>query len=814
MYANPSAGPPVTVSLILPAWNESEVIRKAIDEADSALRQVASDYEIIVVDDGSTDGMGGLVKQAAQQNPHVRLVEHHPNQGYGASIRSGFAAAEMDLVVFTDADCQFDLTELDRFVLLSKRYDIVCGYRIDRKDTALRCLYSRVYNQLVRILLRIEVRDVDCALKMFHRDVVQNLDISGNGFLVNSEILTRAKQGGYRIVEVGVSHRPRTDGTSTVSITHIPKVLCGLARFWWNEVQFPTIAGSTDAAAALAEKPQCALMQRRYGWAQCGLLLIAAIFILTNLGYPLIDRDETRYAEIPREMIATGNWVLPQLNFQTYYDKPPLVYWLCAISFKLFGITETAARLVPALAALATIASTMWFGSRMFGQRIGLIAGVVLMLSAGFAFTSRYLLLDGVMTLFLSLSLFTAYEGIRSGEMKLKWWLLSGVFCGLGFLTKGPIAMVLWLPPVFAFAWLSDSYAKPRWWHYGLVSGVVLVMVAPWMIAVSWQDATFLSEFLFTHNLLRFAGEFHHQPIWYFVPVLLIAGHPWSFLTIPYVHFLFRQTGKARFQRPPAVGYLLLWSLWCFVFFSLSKCKLPTYLLPAAPAFALMIGQYLNYVLGESFDHAHVGFARVWSPRTATVTTCVAALGFVIFTVSFAEDASVWNYFWVTLWTALLCHAIFMLGKRRDTKFAWPTSMGTAFLFTFMVMHQMVPAYSQSQTLFGQASPLAEQIALKSNPAIATIAHEFSEVPFYLARSDIAHFGGLTDPRLRGFVAANEQTVLVVEKRIGRAQVEPCLPSGMRLKRLGSRGQSQLFVVFNPSVVAQRVEQKRDLVVR
>jgi len=135
----------VSISLILPAWNESDAILRAIEEADAALRQVSDDFEIIVVDDGSTDNTVELVKQAAVENHSLRLVQHNSNQGYGAALRSGFAEAKKDLVGFTDADCQFDLTELNRFVLLAERYDIVCGYRIDRKDTALRCLYSKVF---------------------------------------------------------------------------------------------------------------------------------------------------------------------------------------------------------------------------------------------------------------------------------------------------------------------------------------------------------------------------------------------------------------------------------------------------------------------------------------------------------------------------------------------------------------------------------------------------------------------------------------------------------------------------------------------
>ncbi|TWU35013.1 glycosyltransferase family 2 protein [Novipirellula artificiosorum] len=284
-----------TISLILPAWNESEVIERAIAEADAALRPLSVDYEIIVVDDGSTDQTASLVAQAAIRNPAVRLVRHNPNQGYGAAIRSGFAAAQKNLVVFTDADCQFDLTELDRFVLLSKRYDIVCGYRIDRKDSALRCFYSQVYNLLVRILLRTDVRDVDCALKMFHRNVVKKLTISGNGFLVNSEILTSAKQQGYRVVEVGVSHRPRIDGTSTVSVHHIPKVLASLARFWWSTVLFPAdnprrgsglvMIGSEASPREIQADAGNWLFGRAVKWVPVGLLLLASLFVLMNLSH-------------------------------------------------------------------------------------------------------------------------------------------------------------------------------------------------------------------------------------------------------------------------------------------------------------------------------------------------------------------------------------------------------------------------------------------------------------------------------------------------------------------------------------------------
>ncbi|MCM2372578.1 glycosyltransferase [Aporhodopirellula aestuarii] len=794
---NTLSPPPVilpSISLVLPAWNESEVILTAINEADEALRKITDRFEIIVVDDGSTDTTASIVEQVSRTNPSVRLMRHSPNQGYGAALRSGFAAAVNDLVAFTDADCQFDLSELDRFVLLSRRYDIVCGYRIDRKDTALRCLYSKVYNQLVRAFLRTGVRDVDCALKMFHRDVVQNLSISGNGFLVNSELLVQANQQGRSVVEVGVSHRPRTQGSSTVSIRHIPKVLTALARYWWNTVQFPTTASAESPGTQISGPPQ-----RMFGYLQIALLCVAAIFLLTNLGYPLIDRDETRYAEIPREMIATGNWVLPQLNFETYYDKPPLLYWLCAISFTLFGTHEATARVVPACAALTTITATMFFGSRFFDRKIGLLSGVVLMLSIGFAFTSRYLLLDGVLAMFVTLSLFTAYEAIRASDdrqrLHLGWWLLSGICCGLGFLTKGPVAIVLWLPPLFAFAWLSDSVIRPRWWHYAFFGGTVAAIVGPWMIAVTAQDPTFLVEFFYRHNLARFAGEFHAKPFWYFVPVLLIAGHPWSFLTIPYAKFLIGNDEATRRHRSPVIGFLFLWSVWCFVFFSLSRCKLPTYLLPASPAMAVMLAHYLSQVLRDPTNANNLWFARFWSARSATATTCLAGVGFVVFVMYQTGETALSISLWAVVWTALLVSSLLLLADRHHAKTAWVSSTAAAFLFAIMVMHQLLPAYSRSQSLFADTSPLQQRLAVETPSAIATVSHEFSEVPFYLDRDNIPNFAAIDDGKLTDFVTKNENCILVVNDRVASNQLRQFLPTNSQLTDLGRRGPARVYEV-------------------
>lgn len=780
------------ISLVLPAWNEAEAIESAINEAVTALTRIADEFEIIVVDDGSSDDTAQIVQQAAQQMPQVRLVQHETNQGYGASLRTGFRSAKMDLVAFTDADCQFDLSELDRFVLLARDYDVVCGYRIDRKDTPLRCFYSRVYNHLVRCMIGTSVRDIDCALKMFRREVVEQLEITTDGFLVNSELLTQARVHGRSIVEVGVSHRPRTKGASTVSIRHIPTVLISLSRYWWNHVQFPGSYSQSESQGF----DETSFLDKQYGWLQVALLLVATVFVFTNLGYPLIDRDETRYAEIPREMLETGNWVLPHLNFEPYYDKPPMLYWLCATSYLLFGISEWSARLVPAIAALLTLATTMFFASRWFNRKVGLFSGAVLMLSVGFAFVSRYLLIDGLFAFLVTLGLCTSLEAIRAKRIRMSWWLASAVITGLGILTKGPLAVVLWLPPIFAIAWISESYARIKVRHYVVYLGTSVAVAAPWFLAVARQDANFLTEFFVEHNLHRFAGGFHDRPIWYFIPVLLVAGHPWSFLSIPFTRFMLSDSNETRANRPPVLGFLVLWSCWSFLFFSLSKCKLPTYLLPSAPAFAMMIGYFLYHSFQQQSVSLAVRFQRYWCAKVATITTCIAGVGFVVYGLAMELEISTKMQVWALLWTALLVGSVMLINDNRHRQTAWLSSGIVAGLLCLMVMHEMVPAYSRSETILGQDSRLAEHVRASTSP-IATVGHEFSEVPYYLASSHLRHWQDPRSPGLRHHLAGHSDCLLFWYRDCSPETLSDVLPEGARITQIANRGPAKILRIVH-----------------
>jgi dolichol-phosphate mannosyltransferase len=238
------------LSLVLPAFNEAVVIERAVAEAETDLGKTFADYEVLVVDDGSSDATAAVVERLLPFSPHTRLLKHPKNRGYGAALRTGFEAARFDLIAFTDADCQFDLTDLGPLAALAAEFPIAAGYRADRKDVWRRRFFSWGYNVLARTLLGTRVRDCDCALKVFRREALARMLPESRGFFVNTEMLTRARQLGLAITERAVTHRPRLGGESKVSIFEIPKTLRTLLAFWWaNVVLGPNLPPAAPASA-------------------------------------------------------------------------------------------------------------------------------------------------------------------------------------------------------------------------------------------------------------------------------------------------------------------------------------------------------------------------------------------------------------------------------------------------------------------------------------------------------------------------------------------------------------------------------------
>src|SRR5262245_34315167 len=199
------------------------------------------------------------------------------------------------------------------------------------------------------------------------------------------------------------------------------------APFIWSRVLFP------------GSRPACSPVRRD---ALLLLVVLPALFLYPCLSFRLFEPDEGRYAEIAREMLARGEWVIPLLQGEPYLDKPPLFYWLVMLSYQAFGVHDWAARLVPAVAVHLTILLAYLFGRTWLGERAAFRGALVLALAPGFLNMGRLLLLDGLLALWTTLALFAGFTALRE-RWHRGWWLLACVACALGVLTKGPVAVLL-----------------------------------------------------------------------------------------------------------------------------------------------------------------------------------------------------------------------------------------------------------------------------------------------------------------------------------------------------------------------------------
>ena len=343
------------LSLVIPAFNEAEGIGRAVAEAVAALARFTHSYEVIVVDDGSTDGTASIVAELSRHDRRVRILRHPRNQGYGAALRTGFEAARHEFIAFTDADCQFDLADLEPLLSLAAEHGVAVGRRENRKDSARRRFFSWGYNVLVRVLLGTGVHDCDCALKVFRRDILEKLLPTTPGFFVNTEMLSRARQLDIRPVERTVLHRPRLQGVSKVSLTEIPRTLATLIPFWWSQVLFP--ASSSQAEPHRLARPGLPAWEF---WA----VLVAACLVFFSRSEPTFARARRiALRQIPRQMLATGSLAVPVLHASPITTSLPLLYWLIMGSYQVFGVHDWAARLVMSLAGLATVLTVYSWGA-------------------------------------------------------------------------------------------------------------------------------------------------------------------------------------------------------------------------------------------------------------------------------------------------------------------------------------------------------------------------------------------------------------------------------------------------------------------
>ena len=353
------------------------------------------------------------------------------------------------------------------------------------------------------------------------------------------------------------------------------------------------------------------------------LLAIFTIAWFCNLGYRhLAKSDEGRYAEIPREMVASGDWLTPRLNGFKYFEKPPLQYWTTAAAFSVFGQTEWAARLWSGLTGFFGVLLVFWFGNRLLGPPVGLYGAAVVASSAIYVSIGHMLTLDMGLTLFMSASVFSialAQRDQASEAERRRWMLLAWTAAALAVLSKGLIGIVLPAGAVALYVLVERDWKVLARLH--TVSGALLfaAIAAPWFVAVSIVNPEFFRFFFIHEHFERFLTHVHRrdEPAWYFIPVLLAGVLPWILSLFPALWRAWRRSPDVTFQPK---RFLLLWCVLVFVFFSASGSKLSSYILPIFPALALLIGSALAFS-GPRFALAQAAVAGLLAVALATAAS-------------------------------------------------------------------------------------------------------------------------------------------------------------------------------------------------
>ena len=251
-------------SLCLPCYNEAEVIDEVLRGACAVLPEFLEEFEIVVVDDGSTDATAEVVERFAKRNPRVRLVRHDGNRGYGAAVSTALRAAEGHWICFTDGDGQFNLLDLPQLLVDAQEADVVVGYRFRRAEGRLRRLNAHSWNRLIRHVLGVRVRDLDCAFKLFPRWVVEAMQLSAEGACISAEILAQCMRGGLAVREVPVNHFPRAAGKATgANLKVVAKAFGELPKVWRYRSSPPIVKPAHErfekiaSAAALTPSNHC-----------------------------------------------------------------------------------------------------------------------------------------------------------------------------------------------------------------------------------------------------------------------------------------------------------------------------------------------------------------------------------------------------------------------------------------------------------------------------------------------------------------------------------------------------------------------------
>ncbi len=569
-------------------------------------------------------------------------------------------------------------------------------------------------------------------------------------------------------------------------------------RTWWNETQFP-IATYDEVMPVSQWTPRQEMI------ASLILMLACFVVLLPNLSYPLIDPDETRYAQIAFEMNASRDWVTPTLNGQAYLDKPPLMYWVTAASFQWLGNNETAARLPSVLASFATVLAAFLLGRRITGSRAAWLGSIALLLCGGFVVAGRFLILDSLLAFLITVCFLTGYIAVRGSQHRWVWWMISGVACALGVLTKGPVAFILCAPPLITSGWLRRDHTRTRLLHWSAFVLPIIVVCVPWYVAVWKFNPEFGDYFFWEHNFKRFTqGSNHEQPFWFYLPVIFVGMFPASLLLPSLAVYLVSRKESTRMLRSKDLGFLFCSTVWILLFFSIASCKLPTYILPAIPLMALMLGSMIDQTVLQ--PERSSGITTYLKPFPQRANLILLALGVLVVLADIKIGGHVDL---TTILFASLCMKVFVgtcVTWNRKIAFSSGSWAGTAIVAMLLVgftTSRFIPTAATQRSLYSKTASILEQ----HPDAVAVFYGEHTHAAsLQLPIERVVYFPIEYKNEFAAFVAKSRDVVIITDQ----AHLEESRDAVARTHKLVASGvHKRLYVgrkIYAPVTTASRRE--------
>ncbi len=546
-------------------------------------------------------------------------------------------------------------------------------------------------------------------------------------------------------------------------IFYIIAAMVGLSRIYLGSHYPSDVAGG--ALLGLGVSIFLFSEMRKKHW-QTGLFLSMAMFIsFFKLGsLILFDVDEAVFSEAAREMVAIGDYITPTYNYEPRYDKPILFYWFMTLAFKLFGITEFSARFTSAMFGTVLAAATFFFVKRLYGQRPAILAGLCLLLNLEFFVYSHSAVTDMTLAFFITAALYSFYLGYQTtSELNNKWYLLFWIFAALAALTKGIIGILFPAAIIFIYLAASRELSKVKQLLAPRFLLVFSAIAFPWYIAQFYINGwEFFNAFIIKHHFQRYTEVIssHSGPIYFYVPVILAGFFPWAAFLPNAVYRGFKERA--------VYLYGAIWFIVIFIFFSISRTKLPNYIMPLFPAMAIITGLAIN-------DFLENGLKKIWLYISCTflivVSFALAIASLFALTQAKMEIVFLPVFFWgagICFLAIALFGFIMTSGKYRLVSIGGIAS-ATVALLIFVRAYGAPPINIYLQKTLYQYSTYAGK-NLPEDGALVTYNINQPSIVFY-SRKKIFKLdgeGGLKElARL-----ANSRSILVITKKENVQELE------------------------------------------